>query len=402
MLHRHSVLSRGLFAFILVFTLSSTVLHAQDSEPLRTIASFSILADVVQNVAGDAAQVESLIPAGVDPHSFSPSPQDVVGIAEADIVFLNGAGLEHSLLETLENTGGSANLVAVSDCVEIHPTDEHDHRDHEEAHDEEHEVETESIATSEASEATEIATQCATHHEALDGLKATEADKEADEHEHEHGLGMLYTLDCAAREEHEEHKQEEAEAEGEEHEQEHGACDPHVWTNPDNVILWVYRIRDALSAVDSANAEAYASNADAYIAQIVDLNENTLKPLLESVPEQQRVLITNHETMGYFAEAYGYRIADTVIPGDTTSSQLSAQDVVALIELIRAENIPAVFAENTVNASVAEQVASEGGAQFYTLLSDSLGTTAGTDSTYLEYLRYNAEVIAQALSGTSN
>jgi ABC-type Zn uptake system ZnuABC Zn-binding protein ZnuA len=386
--------------FLILITLlvvSPTVLTAQDNTPIRIVASFSILADVAQNVAGDAAQVESLIPAGVDPHSFVPSPRDVIGVAEADIVLLNGAGLERALLETIQNTGGDANFVVVSNCVDIRPMGEHEHDEAEEA-----ETESESIATVEASETSEIAAQCAAHHEALDSLtgdevnETAEATEEADhEDHHEHGLGMLYTLNCDADEAHEE-----AEVEGEAHD--HGACDPHVWTNPDNVILWVYMIRDALSTYDPDNAATYASNADAYIAQIVDLNENTLHPLLDSVPEESRVLITNHETLGYFADAYGYRIAETVIPGGATSSQLSAQDVVALIELIRTENIPAIFAENTVSTAVAEQVASESGAQFFTLLSDSLGTIAGTDSTYLEYLRYNAATIASALGGTAN
>jgi ABC-type Zn uptake system ZnuABC Zn-binding protein ZnuA len=391
MLHRNTVTNRIFFVFVLLITLSSTALQAQDAAPLRIVASFSILADVVQNVAGDTAQVESLIPAGVDPHSFSPSPRDVVGVAEADIIVLNGAGLEQTLLQTLENTGGDANLIVTSSCIEIRSMGEHEHE----------KAEAESIVTVEASETSEIAAQCAAHHEALDSLTAAETTEPTDEaegdhdHDYEHGLGKLYALDCATGEAHEAE-----EAEGEEHE--HGACDPHVWTNPDNVILWVYMIRDTLSAYDPVNAEIYASNADAYIAQLVDLNENTIKPLLESVPEERRVLITNHETMGYFADAYGFRIVETIIPGGATSSQLSAQDVVALIELIRTENIAAVFAENTVNTSIAEQVASESGAQFYTLLSDSLGTTAGTDSTTLEYLRYNAETVAQALDSPAN
>lgn len=372
----------ALLALIISPALSADTLHAQDTAPLRVIASFSILGDVVQNVAGDTFQVETLTPAGVDPHSFSPSPRDVVGIAEAEIVFINGAGFEQTLLETIENAGGDPHLVVVSACVPILALG---------GHTEDAETHTESIVTSEASEASEIATRCETHHHALDNLTVDQHD--ADELEHHHD--PLYLLACGAEGDHED---EESDHEG----HDHGPCDPHVWTDPANVILWVYSIRDALSAADPANAETYQRNADAYIAQIMELNENTLKPLLQSVPEDRRVLITNHETMSYFAEAYGFEIAETVIPGGATASQLSVQDVIKLIEFVRSENIPAIFAENTVNAAVAEQIASESGAQFYTLLSDSLGTTPGVDSTYLEYLRYNAQTIAQALGESSD
>ncbi len=392
MIYRSAMFCR-VICLLLVMLLTASMLYAQDDAPPRVVVSFSILGDVVQNVAGDAFQVETLIPAGADPHSFMPSPRDVVNIAEADVVFISGAGFEQNIIRTIANAGGTARLVTVSDCVPIRAMGEDAHDDDaydDDAHDDDHDghESEESINSPDSSEMSRIAAQCATHHEALDHLIAADEPDEHDGHDHSTST-MLHQTDCGSGEVHD------AREDG----HSHGLCDPHVWTNPDNVILWTYLIRDTLGEIDPANAEHYQRNADAYIAQIVDLNENRLKPLLQTVPEARRVLITNHETMGYFAEAYDFRIAATVIPGGATSSQLSAQDVIALIEFTRSEKIPAIFAENTINATVAEQIASESGAEFYTLLSDSLGTTPGTDSTYLEYLQYNAQIIAHALGG---
>src|SRR5690349_19108532 len=100
---------------LLIITISGTA----QGEPLKIVASFSILTDVVQQVAGDTAQVTSLIPAGVDPHSFSPSPRDIAAIAEADVVFINGANFEELLVEAITNAGSAANLVVASTCVPI-------------------------------------------------------------------------------------------------------------------------------------------------------------------------------------------------------------------------------------------------------------------------------------------
>jgi ABC-type Zn uptake system ZnuABC Zn-binding protein ZnuA len=82
--------------------------------PLDVIASVSFLADIAQNVAGDRFAVRSLVPLDTDPHSFEPTPADLREVATADLVVVNGSGLEGPLLKTLENAGGEATIVDAS------------------------------------------------------------------------------------------------------------------------------------------------------------------------------------------------------------------------------------------------------------------------------------------------
>lgn len=353
---------------VLLLALISIPANAQ-GETLKIVASFSILADVVQQVAGDTAQVTSLIPAGVDPHAFSPSPRNITAIAEADVVFINGANFEELLVEAIANAGSSANLVVASNCVLILPTGGHHHNE-EDHHDQEEEN---TIDVNSA-----MAERCAAHD--------TEVHDLSGEHEHSkvEALGTLYSVACG----HDEH----------ETDTEHGTCDPHVWMNPENVIYWTLMIRDTLIELDPANTEVYSTNAAAYMTALHELAHDFIEPALNSVPEANRILVTNHETLGYLAAAYDYELVGTVIPGITTAAEPSAADVAALIDLIKQEQVTAVFAENTINTRIAEQIAAESGAQFYTLLSDSL-TTDATATTYIDYMRYNITTIVEALGG---
>lgn len=110
---------------------------AQDTGKLNVVATTSIVADVVTNVGGDAVNVQILIPVGTDPHSFDPTPQDIAKVADADIVFANGAGLEKFMQTLLESAGATDKIVEVSDGIELREFAGNDDHDHEEA--EEHE-----------------------------------------------------------------------------------------------------------------------------------------------------------------------------------------------------------------------------------------------------------------------
>lgn len=82
--------------------------------PLRVLAVETFLADIAQNVAGDRLQVEALIPLGLDPHAFEPTPQDVARIAASQVLILNGAGFEAWASETLQNAGGERRVIEAS------------------------------------------------------------------------------------------------------------------------------------------------------------------------------------------------------------------------------------------------------------------------------------------------
>lgn len=370
-----------LLGCIVTLTLGGPLLHAQ-ADPLRVIASSSILADVAGRVAGEAAEVTSLMPLFADPHSYTPAPRDLVALAEADAILVVGAGLEENLTVALEDLAGDSPLITVSRCVNILPF---------------------GMGTSEAAEQLAdhaqdddplrgIAAQCAAHHAELESLLGHHEDAEqAHEAEsHAASLGMLYTLACGGHDD--DHAGDNDHAAG--------GCDPHVWTDPHNVMLWTLLIRDTLSELDPASAATYAANAAAYLAELQALVEDEVEPLLGSIPPESRRLVTNHLAFSYYAQAFDLEMLGTVLPGASTLAEPSAAEIAALIGAIRDNNIPAVFAETTANRTLAEQVAAETGVAFYALYSGSLSEPDGPAGTYLDYTRHNTRVITEALGGT--
>jgi ABC-type Zn uptake system ZnuABC Zn-binding protein ZnuA len=341
-------------ALLLAVLLIAVSVHAQESR-LRVVASFSILADVARNVAGDAADVATLVPPDADPHAYTPAPTDLAAVADADVVLINGAQFEQGLLTTVASVMGDKVPVVASTCVEILPFGAAPL------------YEPAAPIVDDAS-----AQRCAAHVGELDAVGAPAPDYPT--------LGRLYALNCTV-------------SAGEEQ----GGCDPHVWFNPYNVELWTLTIRDTLSVLDPANADVYAHNAAAYIDQVEAMRQATSEQVT-ALPDAQRELITDHEALGYFAATYQFRVVGVVVPSLSTLAEPSAQEIAALIDTIRAEHDPAIFAGSTVSPTLSRQVADEAGAQFYTLYAESLGAADGPAATYLDFMRYNVQTVVEALS----
>jgi len=87
--------------------------------PPVVVATTTIVGDVVAQVAGDAIALSVLLPLGADPHAFEPTPQDVARVARADLVFVNGGGLEAQLEPLLR--GAAKRVVSVSETVVFRP-----------------------------------------------------------------------------------------------------------------------------------------------------------------------------------------------------------------------------------------------------------------------------------------
>lgn len=370
---------------LVALLLATSAVHAQDDR-LRVIASFTILADVAQNVAGDAAEVSSLIPVDADPHAFTPAPSDLAAVTDADVVLVSGINLEAGLLEAIEGALGGKTPIVASSCVPVLPfgeTDDHDHEHEDEAHEDEPEEHDHEHEHADEATAAPESDACAANAAELDAIGAVPPAYET--------LGRLESITCAGDEHDHDH-----EAEGE-HEHEAGSCDPHVWFNPYNVQLWALTIRDTLSAADPANAATYAANATAYVQQLESL-KSELDAALAPLPPQNRVLVTDHEALGYFASSYGFTVVGLVVPGVSTAAEPSAVQIAQLIDTIRTEGVPAVFAGVTVSPQLAEQVATDAGASFYTLYTESLSAPDGAAPTYLDFMRYNMQTIVAALS----
>jgi ABC-type Zn uptake system ZnuABC Zn-binding protein ZnuA len=257
------------------------------------LAETSYLADIAQSVAGDRLEVTSLLPVGMDPHSFDPTPRDAAEVAKARAVIINSPGFEPPVDDLIAGAGRDGLLVI----------------------------------------------------DASAGLPGADVD-------------------------------------------------PHFWLDPTMVVTYVDNIRAGLTTIDPAGAEEYAANAAAYQQRLREL-DSWISRRVDAVPASRRLLVTNHESFGRFAERYGFKVVGSVFPSPDAEGTPSAQDIGGLIEQIRATGAPAIFLETGSNPDLANQVARETGVKVVTdLYTHSLGDEAPT---YLDMMRWNVTAIVEAL-----
>jgi ABC-type Zn uptake system ZnuABC Zn-binding protein ZnuA len=159
----------------------------------------------------------------------------------------------------------------------------------------------------------------------------------------------------------------------------------------------VENVRDALIALDGANADSYRENATRYLGTLEALDRD-IQTQVQSVPMACRKLVTNHEVLGYYAEAYGFEIVGSVIPSTMTDAQPSASDVADIVRKIRDQDVPAIFAESSANPALVQQVAREAGIKVVDdLYGDSLGPAGSAGATYEGMMRENTRKIVEAL-----
>ena len=116
------------------------------------------------------------------------------------------------------------------------------------------------------------------------------------------------------------------------------------------------------------------------------------------MPAERRLLVTNHESLGYFADRYGFKVVGTIIPSVGTSASPSAQQMAQLTDQIRRTGARAVFLETGTNPQLAEQLARETGVKVVTgLYTESTTEANGPAPTYVDMLRHDTRVIVDAL-----
>ncbi len=272
---------------------------------LNVVATTSIIGDVVANVGDDLIDLTVLMPAGTDPHSFEPSPQQIAALSDADTVFVNGFDLEQTLMPVLDSAVSPDKIVAVSDGVEP--------------------------------------------------IEFGGRDAEAGEH------GQRY--------------------------------DPHVWMDPNNVIIWTQNIEDALSKADPDHEDAYHQNAEAYREQLQALDAWIQAQITPLLPLK---VVTDHKVFGYFARRYGIEQVGAIIPSHSALAQPSAQEIAQLEDVIKQLGVNAILVGNTVNPNLAKRVAEDTGVQLIPIYTGSLSGPDGPASTYLDFMRYDVNAIVQA------
>jgi ABC-type Zn uptake system ZnuABC Zn-binding protein ZnuA len=301
---RHLIFATAALIVLGVSATGCQPLVGTPSAKMRALASTSILADIAHNVAGDRMPVDSLIPLGIDPHEFQPTPKDTVKIVESQILILNGLGYETWLQKTLSNVGGNRFIITTTQGL------------------------------------TPLAAP-------TDPLSNP---------------------------------------------------DPHMWLDPMKVEQYATTLRDGLAQADPEGTSAYTRNAAAYAAQLRELDA-WIRAQVERIPPAKRLLVTNHESLGYFAKAYGFQVMGAVLPSVSSEASPSAQQMAELIRVMRASGATVIFVDVGANPNLARQISAETGARVVTdFYLETLSPPNGPAPTYIEMMRYDVTLMVDALA----
>jgi manganese/iron transport system substrate-binding protein len=175
--------------------------------------------------------------------------------------------------------------------------------------------------------------------------------------------------------------------------------DPHVWGNVDNSIAMVNAIRDALIELAPEDKQIFTQRAEKLNNELKQL-DSWIKAQIQTIPENNRKLVTTHDAFQYYGRAYGLAIAGTLI-GISTEEQPSAQTVQRLVEAIKKTGVPAIFAETTINPALITTVAQEAGIKLAPrqLYSDSIGAPGSDGDSYIKMMAANTRTIVESLGG---
>ncbi|MBC6442363.1 MAG: metal ABC transporter substrate-binding protein [Rhodobacteraceae bacterium] len=299
------ILAAGALVTGLLLPLSAARADNQ-ADRMKVVTTFTVLADMAANVAGDAAEVVSITKPGAEIHGYAPTPQDIVRASDADLILWNGLGLE-VWFEQFLGTLGAVPSVTLTDGIDPIAISSGDHA---------------------------------------------------------------------------------------------GMPNPHAWMGPDNALIYIDNIAAALSGHDPDNADIYAANAARYKDALRAATE-PLRAILATVPQDRRWLVTCEGAFSYLARDFGLK--ELYLWPMNTDQAGTPQQMRMVIDGIRANDIPAVFCESTVNPGPAQQVARETGARYGGVLYvDSLSTADGPVPTYLELLRVTTSRVAAGLAAAGS
>jgi ABC-type Zn uptake system ZnuABC Zn-binding protein ZnuA len=180
----------------------------------------------------------------------------------------------------------------------------------------------------------------------------------------------------------------------------HGDEDPHVWWDPTRIAAAVPLIADALLEA-GLDPERVAVCADQYSDDLAQLDDE-LMTIVAALPVDQRILVTNHDSLGYFADRYDFEILGTVIPSSSSLAATSPAELDALAADIEATGVSAIFADTQNSSDDAEALADRiGDVEVISMLTDTLDEPGTNQGTYTGWLRQNVETIVEALGGAS-
>lgn len=360
---------------------STASIPAATESKLNVQVSFYPMYEFTKNVAGDLADVHTLVPAGMEPHDWEPTPQDMASIEKADVLVYNGAGME-SWIDQVKDSLSNDKLIQVeaSKGINLLEGGEHDHNHGSEGTTEEHNHDHDHDHANEAT----------TEEHDHDHDHANEGTTEEHDHNHDHS-------DTASTEEHEHDHGEEATTEehAHSHSHDHGGLDPHVWLSPALAIQEVRNIEAGLAEAAPEHAEQFKQNADAYVAKLEALDTDFKAAVTDS---KRKDFITQHAAFGYLAQEYG--LQQVPIAGLSPEQEPSAAQMASVIDFAKEHQVKTIFFETLVSSKVSETIANEVGAKTAVLnpieglTEDEI--TAGMD--YISVMRQNLDALKLALN----
>lgn len=306
---------------------------ANDTQPIKVVASFSILADMVSEVGGDNVEVTSLVGPDEDAHVFDPSPADAKALAQADVVVINGLGFEGWIDRLVKSSGFKGTLVVASDGIkpiEIGQAKEHAHDEH--GHD------------------------------------------KHDHHKHDH-------------DKHAAHKHG--------HNHDHGKYDPHAWQDLKNAKIYANNIRAALVQVMPSAATDINLRTEQYVGEM-DALDQVIRARLSQIPLQDRRVIASHGAFEYFAQAYDIEFFSLQgwtterEPSAADVARLIREIKHDKVRALFVENM----ADPRLMTRISEETGVRIGGELY---SDALSAPGTVADTYLKMFAYNADLIWSTL-----
>lgn len=180
-----------------------------------------------------------------------------------------------------------------------------------------------------------------------------------------------------------------------------GKPNPHLWTDPTLVKVYADIILDTMIEVDPDSEDVYTENHAAFTA-LVDEFDVAVRASLDTVPEENRKLVTYHDAYAYFAETYGWTVVGAIQPADF--GEPTPSEVVELIQQIEVEGVPAIFGSEVFPSPVLEQVANETGAEYIDDLRDDdlPGEPGDAEHSWLGLMKFNFVTMTEALGGDAS
>jgi len=183
--------------------------------------------------------------------------------------------------------------------------------------------------------------------------------------------------------------------------EEGGKPNPHLWTNPPMARQYAEIVRDHLVRRDPANADVYRTNFDAFAARI-DALDVAVATATETIPAEQRLLLTYHDAYAYFADRYGWTVVGAIEP--SSFDEPTPRDVAEIIEQVRSAGVPAIFGSEVFPSPVLAQIGAETGVRYIDVLRDDdlPGAPGDADHSWLSLMRFNFVTMVEALGGDAS